>query len=114
MKMIKQDFKKTLLFVLTAFFFNLRAISQEIMLNPTAIIYELSSDISEYTCPEFDVEKMKSEDSINAINGFIPIRFAKKFETNISTANSGIWESIDNYHVWRYKITSNGAFSMMT
>src|SRR5690606_33376053 len=113
MKMIKQNLKKTISFVVAIFFLNSRAISQEIMLNPTAMVYELSSDISEYICPKFDVEQMKTEDSINTVSGFTPTRFAKKFETNISTANSGAWESIDNYHVWRYKITSNGAFSMM-
>lgn len=84
------------------------------MLNPTATVYQLNSDVAEYICPEFDIEQMKKEDSISTINGFTPTRFAKKFKTNLSIANSGTWESVDDYHIWRYKITCHGAFSMMT
>jgi hypothetical protein len=42
-----------------------------------------------------------------------PYRFAKKFPINISPNTDGQWETINDYKVWRYKMTSTNAYAMM-
>ncbi|MFT6147659.1 MAG: hypothetical protein ACJAUH_000336 [Saprospiraceae bacterium] len=42
-----------------------------------------------------------------------PYRFAKKFPINISPNTDGQWQTINNYKVWRYKMTSADAYAMM-
>jgi hypothetical protein len=87
--------------------------AQELYLNPTQTVYELATSIPTYNCPVFDVNGMRKEDSINMVNRVTPTRFAKKFELNITPRNAGIWEDVGDVKVWRYKITSNDAYSMM-
>lgn len=62
--------------------------AQELFLNPSGTVLQLSCDIPEFKCPEFDIDKMKAEDSTNIVGGFLPSRFAKKFDVNLSTANN--------------------------
>lgn len=83
------------------------------MLNPTSTVYQIDTDIPEYICPDFNVQKLIAEDKLDDSLGISPVRFAKGFDLNIATNNSGSWESIDDsIHVWRYKITSANAYSM--
>lgn len=100
--------------VLMLNFLSINLFAQEKLLNPTSTIYQLDSDILEYLCPDFNIDSMKTEDSLNVIKGFLPSRFAKKFDVNLSTANSGSWIEINDLKVWRIRLTSNNAFSMMT
>lgn len=86
--------------------------AQEIMLNPTSTVYQIGTDIPEYICPVFDIEKLIADDNSDDSLGVSPVRFAKGFDLSISTANSGRWETIDSIHVWRYKIISTDAYSM--
>ena len=100
------------LFLICTIATSIKSLSQELLLNPTSTVFQLNSDIPEYICPSFDVNDMKEEDSLNDLGGITPSRFAKGFELDISTNNAGQWETIDSVHVWRYKISSNGAYSM--
>lgn len=107
-------FKKLSLFLMVAIGFCYDAQAQELLLNPTSTVYELNPDIPEYVCPYFDTLQLLREDSIRDSEGISPARFAKAFDFNFSTSNSGTWESVGDVHIWRYKITSYNAYSMMT
>ncbi len=83
------------------------------MLNPTAtVVYGTSSDIPEFICPGIDTLQLIEEDSLSSLEDNDFVRLAKGFELNISTSNSGTWETIGDYNVWRYKVTSYYAYSM--
>jgi len=112
MQNIIQILRGLSLFLSILLFMSLGGQAQEIMLNPTTTVYKLSSNIIEYVCPEFDIDEMKMEDEYNDSIGWSPVRFAKGFDLDISTNTSGEWELVDDYHVWRYKITSQYAYSM--
>lgn len=63
--------------------------------------------------PGFDVESMLNEDSINNINQLRNLRFAKKFNVNITPENSGIhFKAETGMNVWRVGIRSEGAYSL--
>jgi hypothetical protein len=110
-KIIKHLLRNIAFLVITTLL-SVNIFAQEVLLNPTSTVYQLNSDIPEYTCPNFNVQKLIAEDKLNDSLGISPVRFAKGFDLNISTNNSGSWESIDDsIHVWRYKITSQEAFS---
>lgn len=87
--------------------------AQELFLNPSGTVFQLSSDIPEYKLPTFNIDQMLREDSINIENNITPFRFAKKFDVNINPQNSGKWETVDDIKIWRCKISSANAFSMM-
>lgn len=91
----------------------IQLMAQELFLNPSGTVLELSNDISEYQLPSFNIEDMLIEDSINIERNITPFRFAKKFDINIHPQNAGEWETFDNIKVWRYKLSSEKAFSMM-
>lgn len=55
-------------------FLSINLFAQEKLLNPTSTIYQLDSDILEYLCPDFNIDSMKTEDSLNVIKGFFPIK----------------------------------------
>lgn len=56
---------------------------------------------------------MLREDSINIENNVSPFRFAKKIDVQITLANVEQWETINDLEIWRYKITSTNAHSMI-
>ena len=63
--------------------------------------------------PDFDVESMLIEDSINKANHLRAIRFAKKFEVNMTPENSGThFKTETGMNVWRVGIRSEGAYSL--
>ena len=70
--------------------------AQELFLNPSGTILQLSGDIPEYQLPSFNIKEMLREDSINIENNITPFRFAKKFEVNINRQNSCRLERIDS------------------
>ena len=57
--------------------------AQELFLNPSGTVFQLSSDIPEYQLPTFNIDQMLREDSINIENNITPFRFAKKFRHRI-------------------------------
>lgn len=63
--------------------------------------------------PSFDAGLMLKEDSINERTEVRKIRFAKKFETNITPDNAGIrFTTEDGTNVWRVGIRSKGAYTI--
>lgn len=87
--------------------------AQELYLNPTSTVYELATEVPTFRCPAFNIDGMRKEDSINMVNRVTPVRFAKKFELNVTPRDVGTWEDVGGVQVWRYKITSTDAYSMM-
>ncbi|MCL1943520.1 MAG: T9SS type A sorting domain-containing protein [Candidatus Azobacteroides sp.] len=64
--------------------------------------------------PSFDIVQMLKEDSIDQASGELrAVRFAKKFETDLTPENSGIrFTTADGTKVWRVGIRSEGAYSL--
>ena len=63
--------------------------------------------------PSFDLAKLQAEDVIVDADKSGPWRFGNPFETNYTTANSGVWNAGENgERVWRLAVTSEGATSM--
>ncbi len=88
--------------------------AQEYFLNPTSMVNSnANTDIPLFVCPTFDVDAMIAEDQANDTLGLSPSRFAKGFDVGLSTDKDGVWETIDSVQVWRQKISSDGAYSMM-
>lgn len=59
--------------------------------------------------PAFDVQKCYEEDSISPT----PFRFAKPFVVDLSTENSGVWDTLQNGdRLWRLCVKSKGAYSI--
>lgn len=108
MKTIPILFRKNIHLILFAFLGGTLS-AQEAMLNPTTTVYDgLSPDIKTYACPAFDIKEFAE-----ASKESTPLIFAKKFDTEITTTNSGQWEEVNDLHVWRYRITSKDAYSLM-
>lgn len=108
MKTIPILSKKRLLPILFILLSNMLC-AQEVLLNPTATVLDgLSNDIKTFVCPTFDISEFAE-----ASKGTNPVTFAKKFDTQITTEDSGQWEKLDDLHIWRYRITSKDAYSMM-
>ena len=70
--------------------------AQELFLNPSGTVFQLSNDIPEHQLPSFNIEEMLREDSINIENNITPFRFAKKFDVNINRQNSCRLKRIDS------------------
>lgn len=111
MKTIPILFRKNIPLVLFALLGNALS-AQEALLNPTTTVYDgLSTDIETFVCPAFSIQETLQEN--NSDQQPAPVIFAKKFDTDITTTNSGLWEKVDDLHVWRYRISSKDAYSMM-
>ncbi len=73
----------------------------------------LDNEIPEHTMNSFNIEKMLLEDEQNNKNGTSPYRFAKSFDVDYSTDNSGVWDILPSGDkIWRIAITSEGAYSL--
>ncbi|MCJ8154865.1 T9SS type A sorting domain-containing protein [Chryseobacterium sp. SSA4.19] len=111
MKTIPILFRKNIPLVLFALLGNALS-AQEALLNPTTTVYDgFSTDIKTFVCPSFSIQETLQENDFS--DQSVPLIFAKKFDTEITTVNSGQWEKVDDLHVWRYRITSKDAYSMM-
>lgn len=100
--------KKRLSLILFIFLGNILS-GQEVLLNPTATVLDgLSTDIKTFVCPTFNISEFAETNKETN-----PVTFAKKFDTQITTVDSGQWEKVDDLHIWRYRITSKDAYSMM-
>ncbi|MDR6923759.1 T9SS type A sorting domain-containing protein [Chryseobacterium sp. 2987] len=103
-------FNKSIALILFIFWGNTLS-AQEALLNPTATVYDgLSDNISTFECPAFSIAETYEEYNQQESGAEL---FAKRFDTDITTLNSGKWEKLNDLHVWRYRITSKDAYSMM-
>ncbi len=80
---------------------------------PISSLTELRSNYQVISMPSFDLNKMITEDNINASKIGIPFRYGKVFEVNYDINNSGTWESLpDGSRVWRLAFNSDNAISI--
>ncbi len=76
---------------------------------PISFQYNLKADFPIIEMPEFDVNELLKEDSINPL----PFRFAKTFSVNYDVKNSGKCETLPNGDkIWRIGFKSSGAYSL--
>jgi len=73
---------------------------------------DLQGDIPTYNCPDFDYNQLLEEDAADEANGIKPNRIGKTFNTNLSTTNIGSWQTVENYKVWRLRISSADAVAL--
>jgi len=94
-------------------FLSLDMYGQDRLINPTSTFLELNNDIPTYKCDTFDIDQMVEMSKNDLLNGVSPLRFAKKFAVSLTPDNSGVWEEQEGLMIWRLRIESEKAFSMM-
>lgn len=63
--------------------------------------------------PAVNHKQMLYEDSLEAVNKTVPLRFGKDMDVNLNTDNSGTWQTVSNGdRIWRLGIRSDGAYSL--
>lgn len=69
--------------------------------------------IPKHTMPGFDMEAKRIEDSINDLTKDQPWQFGYKYDTDITTQNSGVWTDLPNGNrLWRTAIECPGALTV--
>ncbi len=97
-----------LLFVVT-----LNLSGQDRLINPTPTFLELGNKIPIFKCDTSGIAQMVESSKADVQNGVSPMRFAKKSSVALTPENSGVWEEEDGLMVWRLRIESDKAYSMM-
>lgn len=105
----KMKLKLTCLFLC----FVLSSYAQEPLLNPTITFADITNVIPEFVTPTFDIDASVAQFNIDNAQDASPLVFAHRFDVNLTTSNSGVWVEIDGLKVWRLKIRSSEAKSLM-
>jgi hypothetical protein len=111
---IQQDstrFNKSWFTVILLLFFSV-AYGQLDISRPISFQTDLQNEIPTYACPYFDYNQWLQEDSIDAANGVYSNRVGKYFIANKSSNSFGVWQTIENYKVWRVRLTSQNAYAL--
>ena len=87
--------------------------SQDRLINPTPTFLELLYEVPTFQCDSFNIEEMLDMSNNDLLNGVSPLVFAKKFDVSLTPNNSGRWEEQEGLMIWRLRIESQKAFSMM-
>jgi hypothetical protein len=95
-------------------FFTTTVFGQFDISRPLSFQTDLISPLPTYTCPEVDVEQLLEEDAQQKADGFRVNRVGVSFTTNISPSNTGSWETIENFKVWRVRLYSENAYALKT
>jgi len=81
---------------------------------PISFSIRTKSAINQKVMPWFDSQLLLHADSINESSGKLKkLHFAKTFQVEYSTSNSGQWQTLENgTKLWLISIKSEGAFSL--
>jgi hypothetical protein len=79
---------------------------------PISFQTDLQGEIPTYACPYFDYNQWLEEDSIEAANGVYSNRVGQYFIANKSSNSFGVWQTIENYKVWKVRLTSENAYAL--
>ena len=84
---------------------------QSLNVNPKSFNLELErSEIPIIEMPVLDIERLLEED---AQPGIKPLRYGYRHEVNLNTANSGVWNVLENGDsIWRLRIESKDAYHL--
>lgn len=104
--------KKSICFLVFLFFNNI-SIAQDSLLNPTVTFADIGSSFETFVCPSFNLDSALNRFAEDQMNGVNPLIFAKDFDVSISPQNLSSWEDIGNLKVWRLRVKSNEAKSIM-
>jgi len=94
-------------------FLSLGMYGQSRLINPTPTFLELEGEVPVFKCDTFDIDQRVEMLKNDLLNGINPLIFAKKFAVSLTPENSGIWEEQEGLMVWRLRIESEKAYSMM-